>query len=114
MTRAALPFALLVLVLPACDQPTTDCTLELHYDVTPPSADIVVGGAFTGTMRLSSCGGREHLTDVFAWRSISPQIASVDSLTGRVVGQAPGQAIVTVHARYYGVDGWIPVTVRTP
>jgi len=87
------------------------CTRELRFDVTPRATSIAVGQSFVGSMSLSSCGGREKLTDTFIWRSDSPQVASVDA-TGRVRGLATGAATVTVESVGYGATGSIQVTVN--
>lgn len=89
-----------------------DCTSELGTQVTPASATIAVGEAFTASVALSSCGGRQQLADAITWAVADTAIASVAPATGRVVGLRVGTTTVRGTGRQYGPVAAIPVTVR--
>ena len=87
------------------------CTRELRIHFTPPDTSILVGQAFGASVALSSCGGAELLSDVITWHSDDPKIATVNALTGRVVGRGSGQTRVTATGQTYGAVGGIEVSV---
>lgn len=98
--------------LPGCDDPITACTRELRIALAPRDTTIAVGESFLATVALSSCGGREHVTDTFTWTTRDPAVAEVDPTTGRVTGRAPGTTAVEVSGAHYGRLGALGVTVR--
>ena len=107
------PFVLPVLVIAtvlasACG---SVCTLELGVHSTPADTTIRVGEAFTPSVQLSSCGGERVLSDVFTWRSDSSSIATVESATGRVVGQSAGETRIAGTSERYGAHAEVRVTV---
>ena len=113
-TWAALALALAAGAAAGCEQirlPGEACTLELRVDLRPPEQTIAVGQAFTATVELSSCGGRERLTDRFTWQARDPAVVDVDAATGRITGRAPGETLVEVVGRKYGRVGAVRVTV---
>ena len=77
-------------------------------------ASLAVGESFTGTVTFRSCGGHKQTTATVLWRSESPVIATVDSITGQVIGRGPGQTRILGRDTKYGFDHGISVTVRTP
>jgi uncharacterized protein YjdB len=116
--RRAAP-ALAALVLAACTDPTGPglgraCTRELSVRVAPEAQTLRVGESFTPTIALTSCGGRERLSDTIAWRTADAAIASVQAATGRVTAVAPGETTITGRAQEYGVDAPVRVTVVAP
>ncbi len=98
----------------ACDGLTgADCTLELGVDLRPKGEQrLAVDGSFTGTIALSSCGGRERLKDTFAWSARDTVVVRVEAATGRVTGRSPGTTFVDVRGAQYGTVGTIPVVVQ--
>ena len=109
----------LAIVLPgvglaACsDRPPTVCTEELRVQFTPSDTSITTGQSFTASVTVSSCGGALKLIDTFGWRSDDPAIATVDSVSGRVVGQAPGATHIHADGNTYGPVGSLAVSVQT-
>ena len=99
-----------------CDlaSPGSVCTRELRVDLRPVEQTITVGQTFTATVELSSCGGRERLTDSFTWQAQDPTIVEVDAAAGRITGKAPGVTLVEVSGRQYGRVGGVRVTVTAP
>jgi len=107
--------ALVAVALGACDGSVlgTACTDELRTDLQPRGEQqIAVGTGFTATVALSTCGGRERLSDTFTWAARDTLVVRVDVATGRVTGRAPGSTAVDVRGARYGPVGTIPVTVR--
>jgi hypothetical protein len=107
--------ALAPVALGACDGGFlgTACTDELRTDLQPRGTQqIAVGTGFTATITLSTCGGRERLSDTFTWSARDTLVVRVDATTGRVTGRAPGSTAVDVRGTRYGAVGTIPVTVR--
>ena len=113
---AAVSFTALALtVLEACDARFlgTACTDELRVDLQPAGEQqIAVGGGFSPRITLSTCGGRERLSDTFTWSARDTVVARVDPGTGRVTGRSPGSTAVDVRGTRYGAVGTIPVVVR--
>jgi hypothetical protein len=103
-----------LLALGACGDPTSDCTSELGIDVRPTGEQqVAVDANFTGSVTLSSCGGRQRLSDTFAWSGRDTLVVRVEAATGRVTGRSPGSTFVDVRGTRYGfVLGTIPVVVR--
>ena len=100
-------------VLAACsERPPTICTEELRVQFTPNDTTITVGQSFTASVTLSSCGGALSLVDTFGWRSDDPAIATVDSVSGRVVGQLPGATRIQANGKSYGPVGSLAVSVQ--
>jgi Bacterial Ig-like domain (group 2) len=89
-----------------------DCTDELGISIKPTASTLAVGQTVSPTVRLSSCGGREHFTDAFTWRTADSAVVAVDSLSGRISARAPGVAHVEVRGARYGQLGEVVVTVR--
>jgi len=112
-TWVALALALATGTVASCDplSPGQVCTRELRVDLRPPEQTITVGETFTATVELSSCGGRERLSDSFTWQAQDPAIAEVDAAAGRITGKAPGETLVEVSGRKYGRVGAVRVTV---
>jgi hypothetical protein len=112
--RSPIGLLLAALALVACDGLTgADCTLELGIDLRPRGEQqLAVGASFTGSVALSSCGGRERLSDTFAWSGRDTLVVRVEAATGRVTGRAPGSTFVDVRGTRYGPLGTIPVVVR--
>ena len=79
------------------------CTRELRTTITPASAILRVGESVTPSFELSTCGGRQQLTDVFRWRSLDSLVVRVDSLSGRATAVAPGRTYVVVSGAFYGL-----------
>jgi len=112
MQRTGLLFAIAsMVVVSACDLVSDVCTLELRPQYAPADTTILVGQAFTASVRLSSCGGSRILSDVFTWQSQDSLIARVDSRTARVVARAPGETVITASGEKYGSVGGLRVTV---
>lgn len=71
------------------------CTDELGMHLTPSEATITAGQSITPTLELTSCGGRKRWTPTVVWLTADTAIVSVDSISGRITGRAPGSAHVT-------------------
>ena len=100
------------LTLASCsDSVGTDCTLELRVQYQPPDTTIIVGQSFTASVALSSCGGREKLSDNFAWHAQDSAVVVVDAVAGRVTGRAPGETRVDATGAYYGPVGSLRAAV---
>lgn len=118
MLKRLLIAGVAVLSLTACDGSIGSilgfaCTSELRIDLQPRGEQqIDVGSGFTPSVELSSCGGREQLSDTFSWSAQDTAIARVDPSTGRVTGRSPGSTLVEVQGRRYGRLATIPVIVR--
>ena len=115
MTRRRFSFAALTCALAgACttDSPLQGCTRELRVQFSPRDTSIVAGQAFTASVQLSSCGGAEALSDTFGWQAENPAVATVDSLSGQVVGRSPGATRVAANGEHYGPVGSLVVTVH--
>ena len=103
-----------VLVLVACDSFTgADCTSELGMNVRPQGEQqLAVGESFTGSISLSTCSGRQRLTDTFVWSGRDTIVVRVEATTNRVTGRSPGSTFVDVRATRYRAIYTIPVVVR--
>ena len=102
----------LPLVLAACSETSpTACTSELRVSLAPVDTAIVVGQSFTASVALSSCGGRQHLSDSVVWRADDTLVVVVNSTVGRVTGRAPGQTLVEATGHTYQWLGAIRVLV---
>lgn len=117
--RAAVALFLFLapLTLVACDDSLGGfCTAELRVHLVPADTTIAVSQAFTASVALSTCGGRQQLSDTFTWRSQDVAVVSVDSTTGRVTGRGPGETWVQATGQRYGlVDGpRVVVLAATP
>ena len=112
-TGVALALAFVAVTAASCDllSPRRVCTQELRVDLRPPEQTITVGQTFTATVELSSCGGRERLSDSFAWQAQDPAMVEVDAAAGQITGKAPGETLVEVSGRKYGRVGAVRVTV---
>jgi hypothetical protein len=112
-TWATLALALVVGTAASCDAlgPGRVCTRELRVGLSPAEQTITVGQTFGVTVELSSCGGRERLSDSFVWQVQDPAIVEVDPARGRITGKAPGETLVEVSGRKYGRVGAVRVTV---
>jgi hypothetical protein len=97
----------------ACrDGALTVCTRELRATLSPRDTAIAIAESFTPTVALSSCGGRERLTDTVSWTALDPAVITVDPATGRVTGRTPGATSLDVFGARYGRLGSISVRVR--
>jgi hypothetical protein len=105
--------ALAAVTAAGCDSigPGSVCTRELRVDLRPVEQTITVGHAFTATVELSSCGGRERLSDSFTWQAQDPAVVSVDAAAGRITGKAAGETLVEVSGQKYGRVGAVRVIV---
>ena len=114
MTILQFTFAVLFGTLAAsCSgEPLTVCTSELRIAYSPFDTAITIGGQFTQRVSLSSCGGREHLTDVISWSSADSTIARINSVTGLVTGVEPGSTLLSPVGQLYHGLGSVRVTVR--
>ena len=112
-SRSMLILVMTALVVSSCsaDGPTS-CTRELRLTYSPHDTAIAVGDRFTASVALSSCGGRERLSDTITFQSSDTTVAGVGTQTGTIVGMRPGTASITASAAYYGVDIRIPVRVQ--
>ena len=100
-------------VLAACsERPPTVCTEELRVQFTPSDTSITAGQSFTASVTVSSCGGALRLVDTFGWRTDDPAVATVDSVSGRVVGQSPGATRIHANGKSYGPVGSLAVSVQ--
>ena len=101
-----------LLVGTACsDSLTMACTRELLVSLVPADTTIVVGESFTASVALSSCGGRQHLSDTFVWEARDSTVVSVNSATGRITGRSPGETWVYATGDSYGTVGGSYVVV---
>ena len=103
------------LALAGCDGSLTgyNCTDELRSELQPRGEQqIAVGTSFTASIALSTCGGRERLSDAFTWSARDTLVVRVEPATGRVTGRSPGSTMVDVRGTRYGAVGTIPVIVR--
>lgn len=101
-----------VVVATACSSPTEGCSLDLSATVTPSQQSLPVGQSLTPTATAYGCSGTKALQDTWRWTTRDPGIVSVDSLTGRVTGRAPGAASVVATSQRYGAVVSVQVTVR--
>ena len=88
------------------------CTSELLISVDPTSANIETGEAFTPRVDLSTCSGREAVSDQITWSVASEEVLEVDRITGRAVGRAPGTTELYATGDTHGRLATIPVVVR--
>ena len=89
----------------------TSCTQELRVQVTPRDTTVSVGNTFTPSVTLSSCGGKERLSDSFTYETTNPAAATVHPNTGRVTATGAGQADIRITGQRYGQVAQIRVTV---
>ncbi len=113
-TWAKLALAFAVGTAASCDVVSPVCTRELQVDLRPVEQTITVGQTFTPSVELSSCGGKERVTDSFTLQAQDPAIVEVDDATGRITGKAPGETLVEVSGRKYGRIGAVRVIVTAP
>ena len=104
-------------ILAACANPfaasaDAPCTRELGVRFTPGDTTIAVGQAFTAAVHLSSCGGREQLSDVVTWSAQDTTVVSVDPTAGLVTGRALGETRLQATGATYGLVGGPRVVVR--
>ena len=111
-TSRLLSFVLVPLALSACSAVSPTCTRELGVHLSPSAATIAVGESITGSVTLTSCGGREQLTDTIRWQLADTAVVRVDSVTGRITGVHTGSATVGVRGVHYGELGAMAVAVR--
>ena len=88
------------------------CTTELRVQFSPADTTIQVSRSFHASVRLSSCGGSEQLTDVITWHAEDPAVATVEERTGRVVGQRAGITRILASGQRYGSVGGLQVSVE--
>lgn len=102
----------LALAISACSSPFSgNCTSELRVRLSPEDTTVAAGHAFSPTVALSTCSGRQRLEDSFAFESSDAAVAAVDSATGRVTAVGTGRAEITITGQRYGQVGRILVTV---
>ena len=112
--RIRLAAVLFLVLSSACKSSTgTVCTKELRIALSPRDTSIAVAAGFNPTVALSSCGGSQLLTDVFAWTAVDTTVVRVAPTTGRTVGLKPGVSAVQVQGQQYGQLGSVTVTVRS-
>lgn len=92
-------FASLLLIGCATDDSLVACTGLVEVSVIPASRTIAVGETFTPTSVATGCAADAARPFTIRWRSGSPQVVVVDSLSGSVRGISPGQTIV--HVDYF-------------
>lgn len=97
----------------ACSSPSPfgACTDELRVRLTPQDTTVTAGNAFSATVALSSCGGKQELEDSFTFQSSDVGVAAVDAASGRVTAIGSGHAEINVVGERYGPVGRILVTV---
>ena len=113
-SRAQRAWPLLAVVSSAigCSALTSDVCFDILGHSTSPVAPVIrVGESFTAHLELTGCGGQKVLADTVWWTTNSTGVVTVDSATGVTRGLAPGTATITAHAKHYGVNAPISVTV---
>ena len=96
------------------------CSAELTVTVTPVNPGLAVGGRFTPSIVVTTCGGRITISDTFTWavvgadlEPIVSSVVSVNPATGETVALAPGTALIVVRGQKFGFPlSAITVTVR--
>jgi uncharacterized protein YjdB len=73
------------------------CTDELGVEIRPRERTLRVGQEFTATATGTSCGGRERFSYSVRWSSTAPDVAQVDSISGRVRASSAGIARIQAH-----------------
>jgi Big-like domain-containing protein len=102
----------LAFLVAGCNSPFGSvCTNELRVVLDPGSRTLSVGESFTPTVALSSCGGKEKLSDTFTWASRDADIADVVAQSGLVTAKAAGSTRVDVTGAEYGPVGSVELTV---
>ena len=100
------------IALGACtDSLTMACPRDLLVDAIPADTTITVGASFTASVVLSSCRGRQLLSDTFVWHARDSAVVSVDSVTGRITGRSAGETWVDATGQKYGTVGGPRVVV---
>lgn len=87
------------------------CTRELRVQFSPSDTNIRVAHGFRASVRLSGCGGAQVLNDVVRWQSEDPSVATVDPISGDVVGRTPGVTRIAATGQAYGAVGSLRVEV---
>lgn len=103
---------LITAVLFSCSQVEQVCTDELTVRWSPHDTTVSVGQSFVPSVRLTTCGGRQELTDTFTWNSSDPLILEVEPATGRATAKNAGSAVMSVTGEKYGLLIGVSVTVR--
>ena len=100
----------------SCDSPSLPmvCTDELRVSVTPADTTIRIGESFTARVSLSTCADRVRLVDTLTFTSFDTGVATVEPVTGVVMGKAPGVAGIQISGKRYHRLGGLYVTVVVP
>ena len=110
--RRRSPLAVIgVFVAASCSDIPTVCTAELRVRTTPTSIQLSVGETVTVSVALSTCGGKQKLSDTFVWSADDTAIVRVDSSLARVTARQAGSTIVVGTGRVYGRVAYIPAAV---
>ena len=84
--------ALWSVIATGCNQPVSGCTDSGLVVISPTDTDMIVGTSFVPSARRFACGGPAPLGQSVTWRSLSPTVAEVDAVTGRITGKTVGTA----------------------
>ena len=98
----------------ACNSPTEVrvCTDELRVAWSPGDTTLLIGQSFVPSVTISTCGGRQQLSDVLTWGTSDSSVLRFERTTGRAIGRAAGTASLFVSGERYGSLAEIAVTVR--
>jgi hypothetical protein len=88
---------------------TDACSKELTYDPLPSSVSVKVGQSVTQTITGTSCGDGEREVVPAKWSVADTSLATVDSMSGRIVGLRPGTT--TLRAAVPALYLYFPLTV---
>lgn len=97
--RLLLPIGILVVVCGCGKEPNIIDGNPTALVIAPATDLITIKGTETFTSTLTYTNGKSETVPA-TWTSSAPDIATVDSSTGRVVGISPGQTTIT--AQYQG------------
>jgi hypothetical protein len=97
----------------ACSSPPDVCTTELRIDVQPRDIRLNVSESVQASVELSTCGGKQKLSDIFTWASQNERIATVEASTGLVTALSVGETVIKVTGQVYGDIGAINVSIVT-
>ena len=109
---AALAAIAAAALLAACDitDANINCTSELGVHVTPVSdTTIAVGDDFPVTVQLTSCGGRQQLSDAYSLKADDTSVVTVSGMT--VSAASAGTTRVWIDGERYGRFWQLEVTV---
>jgi hypothetical protein len=101
----ALPF------VNACSPSLDACTTELRTEVQPRDIRLNVSESVQASVELSTCGGKQKLSDIFTWASQNERVATVEASTGLVTALSVGETVIKVTGKDYGDIGAINVSI---